>query len=434
MTLSHWLLAQRFFGGSADDAAALRIVSRRRFNTAEQVIVDAGARYQLWLPHGWEQRLQAQPAPSPRSELTDALLDTTLAPQLLRELAPLFGLPAPANIRPFSGEQTNTSLICDGTSHDDPGNSTIPAIWKFFRQLAPGTNPDVELVGAITAAANSTANKSDSATPPPVPRLLGHWTDTTACTAEFTSEAVTFAMAQELVAGARDGWNLALAWTEDELANQAASIGHALASTHLLLAEALPTSCLPAAAVVAGFRQRLSWAAGIVPELAALTPRIAARFDALADLGPIPVQRIHGDLHLGQLLFDGTKWLLIDFEGDPARPWAERRLPDSPLRDVAGMLRSFSYAAATKSGVGSSISNLASADRFLTGYLDCLDAGVGLTGGTKKSSTTDAEAAREALLRGYVLDKAVYECAYEARHRPEWLPLPLAAIKTLLGA
>ncbi|WP_018024483.1 phosphotransferase [Corynebacterium ulceribovis] len=401
--LRQWLPQQRFFGGTTDDVTTLRVCHRRSFRSAEQIIVTtATAPYQLWFAPG---ALSAATTPA---ELIDVLTTAESATPLLQELAPLLGLAAPTMVEPFSGEQSNSSLICDDVS-----------IWKFFRQVHPGRNPDAELSGVLTAA--SAASATDCAgLQAPVPTLLGEWTESLSTSPG--APVCTFAMAQELVPGAHDGWQLALAWSDQQLEAQAQQLGRAVARTHQLLATHLPVASASAANIAADFGRRLAWAGELVPQLAEHSPAITELYAQIAELPPVPVQRIHGDLHLGQVLFDGERWLLIDFEGEPARPWEQRREPDSPLRDVAGMLRSFSYAAASKRGANTSISTNGAAERFLAGYRAEM----------KKSSTATVNS--ELLLRGYVLDKAVYECAYEALHRPEWLSLPLAAVGSLLSA
>ncbi|GMA30712.1 1,4-alpha-glucan branching protein GlgB [Litorihabitans aurantiacus] len=136
------------------------------------------------------------------------------------------------------------------------------------------------------------------------------------------------------------------------------------------------------------------------------------------------LQRVHGDYHLGQVLHAGDRWLAIDFEGEPMRPLAERSLPDLALRDVAGMLRSFDYAGGSAEHAGTPARDWVSAASaaFLDGYSEALASGT-VDGGSL---------ADDPLLRALELDKALYEVVYENRNRPDWLPIPLAALDRLL--
>ena len=170
------------------------------------------------------------------------------------------------------------------------------------------------------------------------------------------------------------------------------------------------------------------FAASWTSRLALATREIPALFEhreAIAEIyskarsGDWPrLQRIHGDFHLGQaLLVPERGWVLVDFEGEPLRPMDERDRPDVPLRDVAGMLRSFDYAAGSTPGVSSEWSASAR-EAFLDGYV--------------ATSGADLEAFLP-LLNAFELDKAVYEAVYEARNRPGWLAIPLRGIDQLVA-
>jgi maltose alpha-D-glucosyltransferase/alpha-amylase len=150
--------------------------------------------------------------------------------------------------------------------------------------------------------------------------------------------------------------------------------------------------------------------------------------------------RIHGDFHLGQVLYTGKDYVIIDFEGEPARPLTERRIKRSPIRDVAGMLRSFHYAAYTSlfGHLGSAMVrredlaalepwarlwNVWISSTFLKSYLDhAMPAGFLPT----------AREELDILLNIYLLEKALYELGYELNNRPDWLRIPLTGILQLL--
>jgi predicted trehalose synthase len=169
-------------------------------------------------------------------------------------------------------------------------------------------------------------------------------------------------------------------------------------------------------------RARLAVASKEVPGIAPLAEGITAVYAAAAS-GYLPrLQRIHGDLHLGQVLLAPDRgWVLIDFEGEPLRPMDERSRPDSTLRDIAGMLRSFDYVAGSLAHTdGTDARDWASEARrsYVDGYI--------------ASSGFDVRAHRT-LLDAFELDKAVYEAVYESRSRPTWVGIPLAAVERLVA-
>ncbi len=211
----------------------------------------------------------------------------------------------------------------------------------MFRTLQAGENPDVVVQGALAEAGSKRVPGmvgSISADWPPVaegdPVAHGH-----------------LAFAQEFFPGTEDAWRVALRAVGEgtDFTAPARELGAATAEVHALLAQALPTEPVSPEAVaqmVSGMRRRYAAAASEVPAIAAYDHEIASVFSrAVAADWPV-LQRIHGDYHLGQVLqVPDRGWVLLDFEGEPLRPLAERTRPDLAVRDIAGMLRSFDYAA-----------------------------------------------------------------------------------------
>jgi trehalose synthase-fused probable maltokinase len=136
--------------------------------------------------------------------------------------------------------------------------------------------------------------------------------------------------------------------------------------------------------------------------------------------------RTHGDYHLGQTLYTPNGWVIIDFEGEPARPLPERRQKRSPLRDVAGMLRSFAYATSAVEILRHENApdgfEARARERFLEDYFAHVDPAL----------LPPGEAAVRNLLSIFELEKAIYELQYEINNRPEWIPIPVAGIARLL--
>ena len=160
-----------------------------------------------------------------------------------------------------------------------------------------------------------------------------------------------------------------------------------------------------------------------MPELAAYADKVGDAYSSLAKLtDPVPAQRVHGDYHLGQVLRTPTGWVVLDFEGEPASPLAQRRARSSPLRDVAGMLRSFDYAARYQLITHPERDRLAPmASEWIRRNADAFCAGYAEAGGLDPARNS-------VLLRALLLDKAVYEVLYESRNRPTWLVIPLESL------
>ncbi|MFI0242408.1 phosphotransferase [Streptomyces sp. NPDC016845] len=297
--------------------------------------------------------------------------------------------------RPLAAEQSNSSVVY--------GDALIA---KVFRRVLPGTNPDLELPLAL-------AREGCDRVPAPVA-----WY-------ESADGETTLGVLQPYLKGAADGFDLALKHLveQQDFTAEARELGRATAEVHTALARALPTVTFTRAhleQLAAAMTARLEATAHQVPALLPHLPGLRTAFEALADLAgegrTWQAQRVHGDLHLGQCLRDPSGfWRLIDFEGEPSRPLAERRMPHPPHRDVAGMLRSFDYAARSHRPWNPAWSDACRA-AYCAGYASAAG----------RDPRTDP-----VLLRAYETDKAVYEALYEARHRPDWLPVPLAALARL---
>lgn len=304
-------------------------------------------------------------------------------------------LPAdPRPVRPFEGEQSNSTVFLGAS-----------ALIKVIRRLEPGRSVDIELHEALARAGVRSTDE-----------LLGSLSATPGGGAR-----VDLAMITTRIDAARDGWALATAEAAagHDFSAHAARLGRALGLVHAALAAQLGTGSLDGDAIADAMTARLAAAADEVPALAGHERRVRRLFDALRGR-ELASQRIHGDFHLGQTLLGRDGWHIIDFEGEPLKSLAERRRPDSPLRDVAGMVRSFGYAAATATG-------LAPADRE-DWELTCVNAFVGAC-----VDTDEPFVGRDDTLSAYVADKAVYEVLYEHRNRPDWIHIPLNALERLVA-
>lgn len=304
-------------------------------------------------------------------------------------------------------EQSNTSIVFRS------GPASPPVICKIYRRISPGTHPDVEIQSALSSAGSPYIA-------PVVGWLEGRWDgDVTGA----------LAFAQEFVVGGRDGWKLALtaAANGEDFTDAAADLARATASVHTSLADVFGTEPAPDAAkpaLTSAWQRRLATAIAEVPALAPLRTAIETVYRTAADTTWPDLQRIHGDLHLGQTLSVLERgWIILDFEGEPLRPMSERTLPDLALRDVAGMLRSFDYVAGSigidhPGRPADAVAEWAAQAR--AAYLDAYAESAGI----------DIVAVRP-LLDALELDKAVYEVIYEARSRPTWISIPQRAIARL---
>ncbi|MEN3272080.1 MAG: maltokinase [Actinomycetota bacterium] len=392
--LADELPAQRWFGASS--VAGIDVV-RELPEKLVQVIVrgDDGGRYQTVL------------GVRDDGSIVDATTDSNLSLALFHQTMPDEDV---AKVRPLGAEQSNTSLVFDER-----------IVLKLFRRLTDGQNPDVEVTRALAEHGYTH-----------VVAPMGEWRD----------DDGDYAVVTELLIGAADGWQVALTSLHDlydrrvppdeaagDFGFEAQRLGRTIAELHVAMAEAFGI----VEADVEG------WIADMASQLARVDMSArdarAARvvYESLRDVDAGPSFRIHGDLHLGQTLLHDLGWYVLDFEGEPARPIDERRRPSTPMRDVAGMVRSLHYAAqvALRDIGGVEDADLRAladgwerhnAERFLAGY----------SGYGDVARILPLEDARATVQRAFELDKAVYEVAYEQGHRPDWADIPLSAVRRLL--
>ncbi|MCA1838936.1 MAG: phosphotransferase [Actinomycetota bacterium] len=333
----------------------------------------------------------------------DAARDPELAIALFRHISP--DVEPPKRARGVGTEQSNTSLVFDDE-----------IIMKIFRRLSEGTNSDVEVTRALAAVGFKH-----------VAEPLGEW----------QRGGIDLAIMQTYLAGGSEGWALALTSLRDlydqrlepseaggDFAAEAERLGQMTAELHDAMRRAFDQE--PADPAV--------WSELMLTQLEGVShPEIDKRAIAkvFEDLKHVddagPSMRVHGDYHLGQVMRTDMGWHVLDFEGEPARPFEQRRMPSSPLKDVAGMLRSLQYAtwgALTDPeqrpvGLGAAW-EARNRQAFLDGY-------VAIAHGLGGILPSDRDS-MDAILRAFELDKAVYEVNYEMANRPGWVQIPIAAI------
>lgn len=442
--LVSWLPGQRWFGAKGSTVGAVRIVARDVLHdephfAAEHLLVEVDLvqdgtsvtqTYQVPLGFRTEVPEELRPwlLPVPGEV---AVFDGLRDPEIIALYGDAFSdenptgsiefkvvdgssVPQGMRGRVLGAEQSNTSVILGDL-----------LLLKLFRQVPPGISPDVELHRALAEAGSVN-----------VAPLRG-WLE-----AQVGGETTTLGMIQDFAANSAEGWTTALASVREvfdspdtpiedlsaDFAPHAYRLGAAVAQVHHDLASVLGTAERSVeSTAVEEILERISGVARVVPEIAQYIPAATALISRAEASSSTTVQRIHGDLHLGQVLGTPERWLLIDFEGEPAKTLDERRQMDSALRDVAGMLRSFDYAAnhlLVDLPEDPALRERAEqwAARSITAFFD----GYASVAGHDPRDEAD-------LLRAYELDKAVYEVLYEARNRPTWLSLPMRAVERLVS-
>ncbi|MBX5482184.1 MAG: sugar phosphotransferase [Myxococcaceae bacterium] len=326
----------------------------------------------------------------------------------------LRALPVEPGVRRISAEQSNTSLIYEDR-----------VILKLIRKIDIGNNPEWEMGQFLR-------RNGFRYTPP----LLG------GIVLEGGPVHSTVAVAHQFVPVESDGWSWALeemrgAHLSPGFLAEVKKLGARLGELHRILAsdptdplfapEPIQTEDLQrwAASIVGELGVTMAAAASSVPELSRRHEELIAHIQRLATVKPSGSKiRIHGDLHLGQTLRTAGEWLIFDFEGEPARTYAQRREKHSPLRDLAGLLRSFAYACASLELKGAPLIDRETPIRkaLLQGYL---------SEATAPGLLPEDDETFDVLLGTMELEKLLYELRYEIHHRPEWVKIPARTLMEL---
>ena len=441
--LHDWMLEQRWFASKAREVASFGVLEAvtLREDAPKLVLALVEARFQTGTHELYQLPLGLRPAAEGWNEraiaevegwtVYDALADGAQGRELLHRIrgsaeltaehgilrfrwaeTAAAGYGGTVDVRPVGVEQSNSSVVF--------GDELI---LKVFRRLEPGVNPELELLRFLSAREF-----------PHIAPLVGWY--------EYAGRLMdaTLGTLQEYLSGARDGWELCLEDLEGFIP-RARALGQVTGELHTALGSETGD---PDFAPEEPSTENLSLLTATVdeeiermfvdldvedPALAPIAGRaqdVRERLQALSHIGTGGrLIRTHGDYHLGQTMLTDHGWVILDFEGEPARPLPERRRKRSPLRDVAGMLRSFAYAASAAEQQRGTAAPEGWEDRareaFLEGYFETVDA----------SLLPPGQDAVSKLLSVFELEKAVYELRYELNHRPGWVGIPVAGIVRL---
>ncbi len=446
-TLADFVMSQRWFGSKSKEVAGISIIEALTIRDEDpeltlaivEVRFHPGTHELYQLPigcreasDGWEDGVICRTGDH---VLYDAITDPAFVCEVMRLMAAGTDLeteagvaefrspdgrpvPVPDAVRPLGAEQSNSSVVLDET-----------LVLKAFRRLGAGTNPELEMLRFLDD------HGFENIAP-----LRGWY----AHTGKLID--ATLGVVQDFVVGSTDGWALALEalGSGDPLAftADARALGEVTGRMHAVLAsdpqdeafapadtstEALGLLTATVDEQIERIFRDLPQEAEVLAPIAGRGQEVRERLGALAVGSAGRIIRHHGDYHLGQVLRDAHgHWVVLDFEGEPARTLSERRAKRSPLRDVAGMLRSFAYAASASrilNGVAAPAHwEAAVRDAFLEGYLDAAD----------MTLLPPGRQGIDRLLNVFELEKAVYELRYEIDHRPDWVSIPVAGIARML--
>jgi maltokinase len=439
--LREFVLGQRWFGSKSRDVAHFRVLETIPLTDQPLVLAILETEF---LP-GTHELYQLPIGARPSGQWSEGVIldrdgmvvyDAMTDPELIRALVRLVGddtqieterglaefralgrIEPVRDVRPMGAEQSNSSLVLDERM-----------VLKAYRRLGAGPNPEMEILRFLT--------DRDF---PHVAALRG-WYGHTGRIIDATMGIV-----QDFVSGAVDGWDLALGDLREDperFLARARELGEVTGHLHATLASdhqdpafaPEETSAEALGMLTATVDEEIDQIFLDLPELPELDglrgrgQEVRERLRHLTQVGSAGrVIRHHGDFHLGQVVTPGEgRWIVLDFEGEPARSLVERRRKRSPLRDVAGMLRSFAYAATASElthGVPAPTEwERRVRDAFLDAYLEATD----------QTLLPPGRAGVERLLTVFELEKAVYELRYELDNRPDWVRIPVAAILRML--
>jgi maltokinase len=448
--LQEWVVRQRWFGAKGRSVSGLEVLQAVPLRDEEPLLVLAliAARYPtgahdlyqlpLGIRHadeGWDKGVVAE---VDNWTIYDALTDPVHAQELLKRMrdssvaraggstltfrwaGAAADLNGSIDVRPMGVEQSNSSMVF--------GDALV---LKSFRRLEPGVNPELELLRFLDQHGFQN-----------IAPLAGWY--------EYEGRLVesTLGILQQYLKGARDGWALAVepdGEDPDRLIEQLVDLGAVTGRMHSVLgSDASDQAFAPeeptdeSLALITAtvdeeieriFKNLPADDDGPVATICTRSQDVRERLGQLSRIGAGGrVIRTHGDYHLGQVMRSERGWVVLDFEGEPARTLPERRQKRSPLRDVAGMLRSFSYVAAAGDILGTRQMPEDWEERaraaFLEGYFTEVDPAL----------LPPGQESIHKLLSVFELEKAVYELNYEINNRPDWVGIPVASILRLLEA
>ena len=445
--LQEWIVGQRWFGSKSREVTHIQVVEALTLRDDPPVLVLAlveaffgeGTHETYQVPiglrpeaEGWSERVIATAG---GWTIYDALADPAGGRELLHRMrsgaevssdqavlqfrwaeSAQAGLGGSVDVRPVGVEQSNSSVVF--------GEALI---LKAFRRVEPGINPELELLRFLSERGFTH-----------IAPLAGWYA------VEGRQVDATLGILQEFLPGARDGWELALdevAEAPERFLDRLRELGGVTGEMHSVLgSDTMDPAFTPdepsqeaLSLLTADVDEQIERLFVDLPDDEVFAPiagrgqDVREKLQALSHIGAGGrVIRTHGDLHLGQTMLTDRGWVILDFEGEPARPLPERRLKRSPLRDVAGMLRSFSYATAGARLLRGTEPPEDWEDRardaYLDGYRETVDSRLLPAG----------EGPIRQLLSVFELEKAIYELRYEMNNRPDWVGIPVSGIVRLL--